>query len=83
VLANHPVTSSSHPVVAGGGATTPGGPVTSLPPNQAAAGTTPQQALGAVRWALIGVAVAGGAFAGGGTLLSSGRIPPWRRRKLL
>lgn len=82
VLAKAPVTSSSHPGVTGGGATTPGGPVTSLPPNEAVAGTTPQQALGAIRWALIAVAVAGGAFAGGGTLLSSGWIPPLRRRRL-
>jgi hypothetical protein len=59
----------------------PGGPVTSLPSTHAVAGITPKQVIGAVRWALIGVMIAGVACAGGGTLLSSGRIPPWLRRR--
>jgi hypothetical protein len=80
------VTSSTHPAVALGGSATPGGPVISLPPDQnqaAAAGTTPSQAVGPIRWALIAIAVVGGAFAGGGTLLRSGGLwtPAWRRRR--
>lgn len=78
-LATVPV-SSSHS--AAGAAATSGSPVISLPPEQAAAGTTPQQAVGAIRWVLIGVAVAGGGFAGGGALLRSSGLPPWLRRRL-
>jgi hypothetical protein len=59
---------------------TPQDYVTSLPPNQAAAGTTPQQPVGSIRWVLLGLALVGGVFAGGGTLLRSGGITPWRRR---
>jgi hypothetical protein len=62
--------------------TTPSeGPVTSLPPAQPAADTTPRQAVGALRWALVGVAIAGGGAAGGGTLLRAGGIPLWLRRR--
>jgi hypothetical protein len=77
-------TSSTHAALAPSGTTSPGGPVISLPPAAAAAGTTPDQAVGAVRWALIGLAVIGGLFAAGGALLRSGRIelPMWRRRWL-
>lgn len=78
-LAKIPVPSSPHPTGAYSG---PGGPVISLPPTQAAAGTTPPQAVGAIRWALIGVAIAGGVLAGGGALLRSGWTPSWRRRWL-
>ena len=72
-LAKIPVTSSSsYRAVALSSPTTPGGPVISLPQAQVAAGTTPQQAVGAFRWVLIGVAIVGGGFAGGGTMLRSG-----------
>ncbi len=57
------------------------GAAISLPSSQPVAGITPKQAVGAIRWALIGVMIAGGACAGGGTLLSSARIPPWTRRR--
>ena len=72
-LSKLPVTSS----------TTPGGAVISLPPAQGAAGTTPPQAVGFVRWALIVVAITGAAFAGGGAWLRSESIPPWLRRRRL
>jgi hypothetical protein len=77
-------TSSTHAALAPSGTTSPGGPVISLPPAAAAAGTTPDQAVGAIRWALIGLAVVGGLFALAGALLRSGRIdiPVWRRRWL-
>jgi hypothetical protein len=52
-----------------------------LPSTQALSGVTPKQAVGAIRWALIAVMIAGGACAAGGTLLSSGRMPPWARRR--
>jgi len=85
-LAKIPVTSSSsYRAVALSSPTTPGGPVISLPQAQVAAGTTPQQAVGAFRWVLIGVAIVGGGFAGGGTILRSGGsgLLIWRRRRLL
>jgi hypothetical protein len=63
--------------------TTPGGAVISLPPAQGAAGTTPPQAVGPIRWALIVVAIAGAAFAGGGAWLRSEGTPPWLRRRRL
>jgi hypothetical protein len=64
-------------------ATASGGPVISLPPAQAEAGTTPPQPVGSIRWALIGVAIAGGVFAGGGVWLRSEGKPPWLRRRKL
>jgi|GEM_PF-442525 len=82
-LAKVPVTSSSsYRAVALSSPTTPG-PVISLPQAQVAAGTTPQQAVGAFRWALIAIAIVGGGFAGGGTVLRSGGLMLWRRRRLL
>jgi len=77
-----PATSSSPPALART-SPSPGGPVTTLPSDHPVAGTTPLQELGGIRWALIGVAIAGGAFAGGGALLRSGRLPPWLRRRKL
>jgi hypothetical protein len=73
--------SGAHPSV---GATSPGGPVISLPPAQAASGTTPDQPVGTIRWVLITLAVLGALFALAGALLRSGRIeiPMWRRRWL-
>jgi hypothetical protein len=67
-----------------GGAGSSGGPVISLPPAEAASGSTPNQPVGAIRWVLIALAIASGGFAGGGALLRSGRIeiPMWRRRWL-
>ncbi len=80
-LGKVPVTSTSHPAGVVVGLPTPQDYTTSLPPSQAAAaGTTPQQPVGAIRWVLIGLAVAGGAMAGGGTLLRSKGIPLWRSR---
>jgi hypothetical protein len=83
-LGKVPVTSSTHPALVRIGGTSPGGPVISLPPAQQAAGTTPNQPVGAVRWVLIALAVVSGGFAGGGALLRYGRIeiPMWRRRGL-
>ncbi len=81
-LARLPVTSSSRPAVALSYAATTG-PVVSLPQAQVAAGSTPNQPVGGIRWVLIGVAVLGGGFAGGGTLLRSGGTWPWRRRTVL
>jgi hypothetical protein len=72
-LGKLPVTSS----------TAPGGAVISLPSAQGAAGTTPPQAVGPVRWALIVVAIAGAAFAGGGAWLRSEGTPSWLRRRKL
>ncbi len=57
------------------------GAVVSLPSSQAVAGVTPKQVVGAIRWVLIVVMIAGGACAAGGTLLSSGRIPSSLRRR--
>jgi hypothetical protein len=84
-LGKVPVTSSSYQAVALSSPTTPGGPVISLPQAQVAAGTTPQQAVGAFRWVLIGVAIVGAGFAGGGTILRAGGggLVLWRRRRLL
>ena len=81
-LGKVPVTSSTHPAgtVTALALPTPQDYVTSLPPNQAAAGTTPNQPVGSIRWVLLGLALVGGVFAGGGTLLRSGGITPWRRR---
>jgi hypothetical protein len=81
-LGKVPVTGSTQPAgtVTALALPTPQDYVTSLPPNQAAAGTTPQQPVGSIRWVLLGLALVGGVFAGGGTLLRSGGIPPWRRR---
>jgi len=73
--------SSSYRAVALSSPTTPG-PVISLPQAQVAAGTTPQQAVGAFRWVLIAIAILGGGFAGGGTVLRSGGLMLWRRRRL-
>jgi len=81
-LAKLPVAGSTHPVVAQGVSTSPGGAIGNLPPAQAAAGATPQEPVGSIRWALIGVAIAGAAFAGGGTLLRNGGTVTWRRRRL-
>jgi hypothetical protein len=82
-LGNVPVTStSSYRAVALASPTTPG-PVISLPQAQVAAGTTPQQAVGAFRWVLIGIAIVGGGFACGGTVLRPGGLLIWRRRRLL
>jgi len=81
-LAKLPVTSSTHLPVAQGASTSPGGAIGNLPPAQAAAGATPQEPVGSIRWALIGVAIAGAAFAGGGTLLRNGGTVTWRRRRL-
>jgi len=76
--------SSSYQAVALSSPTT-GGPVISLPQAQVAAGTTPQQAVGAFRYVLIGVAVVGAGFAGGGTVLRAGGggLMLWRRRRPL
>jgi hypothetical protein len=82
-LATTPVTKNTSRAATGIGASTPGSTPTSLPPVQQAAGTQPAEAVGAIRWVLVGVAVIGAGFAGGGTLLSSGGLPPWRRRRLL
>ena len=79
-LAKIGLPSVSHTVQGVSAQTTPADFITSPPPNQAAVGTTPQQPVGAIRWVLIGLAAVGGAFAGGGWLLRSGGIPPWRRR---
>jgi hypothetical protein len=58
-----------------------GGAVISLPPTQALAAPTPKQVVGVIRWVLIAVLIAGGVCAAAGTVLSSGRIPPWLRRR--
>ena len=79
-LGKLPVTSSTHPAGVVIGLPTPQDYVTSLPPNHPAAGTTPQQPVGVIRWVLIGLAVAGGALAGGGTLLRSKKITLWHSR---
>jgi hypothetical protein len=47
-----------------------------------AAGITPQQAMGGFRWLLIIVALVGVFLAGGGTVLRSGGLLLWRRRRL-
>jgi hypothetical protein len=62
--------------------TTPGGPVISLPQAQVAAGTTPQQAVGAFRYVLISVAILGAGFFGVGAVLRSGGLAIFRRRRL-
>jgi len=82
-LAKIPLPTVSHSALGVGAQTTPADYITSPPPTQVAGGVTPQQPVGAIRWVLIGLAVVGGAFAGGGTLLRSGGIPPWRRRTVL
>lgn len=61
------------------GAISPGGPVTSLPPAEPVAGTTPAAVVGAIRWVLIAVVIAGTVCAAAGTLLRSGHLPPWLR----
>ena len=42
-----------------------------------AATTTPRQPVGAIRWAPLAVAIAGGACAAGGTVLRSAQVPRW------
>jgi len=82
-LAKIPVTSSSsYRAVALSSPTTPGGPVISLPQAQVAAGTTPQQAVGAFRYVLISVAILGAGFFGIGAVLRSGGLAIFRRRRL-
>ena len=83
-LAKIPVTgSSSGQAVALSSPISLGGPVISLPQAQPAAGLTPRQAVGAFRYVLIGVAILGAGFAGGGTWLRSGGLLIWRRRRPL
>jgi hypothetical protein len=65
------------------GSTPTQGAVISFPPATAAASKTPPQAVGPIRWALIVVAIAGAAFAGGGAYLRSDGMPPWLRRRKL
>jgi hypothetical protein len=77
-----PAATGSTPThVPSAGPTPSEGPVISLPQIQPAADTTPRQAVGALRWALVGVAIAGGGAAAGGTLLRAGGIPLWLRRR--
>lgn len=81
---------AAHPTPAPGTtATAAGGPVISMPPNQPAAAHTPGAMVGAVRWVLIVLIIAGGVCAILGTVLRSrfslGRLaswppPPWQRR---
>jgi hypothetical protein len=58
------------------GTPTPG-PSISQPGALLAATTTPRLPVGAIRWVLLGVALAGGASAVGGTVLRSARVPRW------
>jgi hypothetical protein len=44
-----------------------------------ASATTPGQALGAIRWALVAVVILGAASAASGTVLRSARVPRWLR----
>jgi len=50
------------------------------PAAEAAAITTPRQPVGAVRWALLAIALVGAACATGGTVLRSARVPRWLHR---
>jgi hypothetical protein len=56
-------------------------PYATTPPTaELAATTTPRQPVGAIRWVLLAVALAGGAAAAGGTVLRSARVPRWLHR---
>jgi len=75
-----PRTSTSpSPNVSGSGL--PSGVSIAPPTVQLAAGDTPGDDTGSVRWALIAVVIAGLVSAGGGILLRSGRWPVRRRRR--
>jgi hypothetical protein len=50
------------------------------PAAEVASITTPRQPVGAVRWALLAVALVGAACATGGTVLRSARVPRWLHR---
>ncbi len=50
------------------------------PAAELAATTTPRQPVGAIRWALLAVAIVGAACATGGTVLRSARVPRWLHR---
>jgi hypothetical protein len=60
-------------------ATTPG-PDISGPAALLAAGTTPSQPVGAIRWVLLVVAIAGGACAAVGAVLRAAHLPRWLER---
>lgn len=50
------------------------------PAAELAATATPRQPVGAIRWALLAVAIVGAACATGGTVLRSARVPRWLHR---
>jgi hypothetical protein len=54
-----------------------GRPATGSPSAHLVAGTTPQTAMGVIRWVLLAVLIIGAAGAVGGTLLRTGQIPHW------
>jgi hypothetical protein len=72
-----------------GGSLSPGGSGTSsspapynviLPRAQLTSGRTLPQPVGAIRWALLAVVIAGAACATGGTVLRTARVPRWLNR---
>lgn len=85
-----PAASVSTPTTGGtGGAIQPTAPAATFPSSaymilqpkgRLVAGTTPRQPVGAVRWALLAVVLAGAACAVGGAVLRSARVPRWLQR---
>jgi hypothetical protein len=79
---------ASHPASGGGGGSVTPTPASSSPAEftisqaspQLAAATTQKQVLGAIRWALLVVVIAGAACATSGAALRSARVPTWLKR---
>ncbi len=65
------------------GLAAPSTPGITAPPAQPAALTTPRQPVGAIRWALLAVVMAGAACALGGTVLRSAGVARWLHRMRL
>lgn len=74
------LTPTSGGVTAAISASSTAGPEYILPATEAANETTPQQPVGAVRWALLAVVMVGAACAVGGTVLRSAGMALWLRR---
>jgi hypothetical protein len=66
---------------AAGNASPSEGPSITLPSAELATSTTPRQPVGAIRWALIVVVIAGAACAASGAVLRAGMVSRWLHRR--